>query len=158
MPQQNLVSVNFTEDETAKINTAILSLKETLLPKLKALNPKEKREFSKMGDKTVAFVQKALEQCEANQELVPPFLDVAEFKKDFEAVETLRQIAASLEQLHNECIDTIALAGSDALSAALMFYEAIKSAKRTNVAKAGVIYDDLSVRFPRKRKKAEAVA
>ncbi|MBN2402317.1 MAG: hypothetical protein JXN64_07935 [Spirochaetes bacterium] len=154
MPQQNLVTVNFTGDETANINAAILSLKEALLPKLKQLNPEEKKDVAKMGDKTLAFVQKALEQAETNPELVPPFLDVNEFRSDFNAVETLRQMEASLEQISDALRDTIILAGSDAFSAALMFYDAIKSAKKTNVAKAGAIFDDLSVRFPRGKKKA----
>ncbi|MFH0977334.1 MAG: hypothetical protein V1874_16260 [Spirochaetota bacterium] len=153
MPQQNLVSVGFSEEEAATINAAILSLKETLLPKLKTINADEKKDIPKMGDKTVAFVQKALEQCEANPELVPPFLDVKEFKADFAAVENLRQIAASLGQIIDGCLDTITLAGSDSFSAALMFYDAIKSAKKTNVLKAGAIYEDLSTRFPGARKK-----
>ena len=99
MSQQNFVSVSFTEDESAKTDSAILSLRETLLPKLKELNPEEKKDVAKMGDKTIAFVQKALEQAEANPDLVPPFLDVTEFKSDFDAVEKLRQLQASLAQL-----------------------------------------------------------
>lgn len=156
MPQQNLISVSMDDKDVAEINAAISVLKEKLLPRLRALNPDERRELPKMGDKTVAFVQKALEHCSANPELAPQFLDTSEFGKDMNAVESLRCFHAPLEQIVEGLNDTMLLAGSDAYAAALMFYNTVKTAKNSNIAKAGVIYDDLSARFPGRPSKAAA--
>ena len=74
MSQQNLVTVSITPEELKQISGAIDTLRTTLLPKLKALKPDERMELPKMGDKTVAFVKKALEHCTQNPELAPQYL------------------------------------------------------------------------------------
>lgn len=148
MPQQNLVSFGLPENDLAEIRTAISTLSTKLLPALKSLTAPERMEMAKMGDKTVAFVQKALEHCTANPELAPQFLDVTEFSGDVRAVETLRSIHAPLLQITDSLSDTMMLAGSDAYAAALIFYNSIRSAHKSNIAKAGAIYDDLAGRFP----------
>ncbi|HPF05005.1 MAG TPA: hypothetical protein PK293_03110 [Spirochaetota bacterium] len=84
-------------------------------------------------------------------ELAPQFLDVNEFKNDVQAVETLRSIHSPLEQIAEMLSDSMTLAGSDAYAAALMFYGSVKSAKKSNVAKAAPIYDDLAGRFPTRK-------
>jgi hypothetical protein len=53
-------------------------------------------ELSKMGDKTLAFVQKALEYAEANPTLVPAYLDIAEAKKDFSLSQDLNLMKIQL--------------------------------------------------------------
>ena len=156
MPQQNLFTLNLQQQDIAEINKAIATLKTKLIPALKSMNYEDKNELPKMGDKTIAFVTKAMEHCESNPDLVPPFLDTEEFKKDMKAIETLRSFYSPLEQVTGMLSDSMILAGSDAYSAALMFYGSVKSAKKSNVAKAGSIYDDLSSRFPGTKMKKEA--
>jgi methyl coenzyme M reductase subunit C-like uncharacterized protein (methanogenesis marker protein 7) len=151
MTQQNLITLNIPQNDIAEINKAIATLKTKLIPQLKAIKSEDRKELPKMGDKTVAFVSKALEHCTANPELAPQFLDVNEFKNDVHAVETLRSIYSPLEQIAEMLSDSMTLAGSDAYAAALMFYGSVKSAKKSNVAKAAPIYDDLANRFPAKR-------
>ena len=50
------------------------------------------------------------------------------------------------------------LSGSDAYAAALLFYNSVKGAKKSNIAKAGSIYDDLAERFPGRPLKKEQPA
>lgn len=152
MTQQNLVSLNIPPQDAKEISKAIETLKAKLLPALKTLTNEEKNELSKMGDKSVAFVEKALEYCNANPDLAPPFLDVNEFKADFNTVTELRSYYAPLLQITSSLSDTMTLAGSDAYSAALMFYNSVHYAQKSNVAKAGTIYNDLSARFPGRKK------
>ena len=152
MSQVNNVSLNLTEAELTEINGAISILKEKLLPKLKTLTTDERVELPKMGDKTVAFVTKACEYCSQNPDLVPPFIDKNEFKIDVEAVEKLRNVYNPLLQITESLNDTMILSGSEAYGAALMFYNSVKTAKKSGVPKAGTIFDDLSARFtPRTR-------
>lgn len=158
MTQQNLVSFSIPEGDMAEINAAIATLKSKLLPALKTLKPDERMEMAKMGDKTVAFVQKSLEHCSANPELAPQFLDLKEFTTDVRAIEKLRSIQAPLVQITDSLSDTMMLAGSDAYAAALVFYNSVRVAQKSNIAKAGTIYNDLSGRFPGRPKTKEAHA
>ena len=155
MTQQNLISMEIPQQDLKAINEAVSTLRSKLLPHLKTLKPEDRIALPKMGDKTVAFVIKALEHCSANPELAPPFLNLQEFKEDFSSVEVLRSIYAPLVQITDSLSDSILLSGSDALSAALMFYNSVHYAHKSNVPKAGTIYKDLSERFPG-RKSARA--
>lgn len=153
MSQKNLISFNIPEADLAEIRAAITTLQQKLLPHLVKLSPDERQELLKMGDKTVAFVQKSLEYCEANPDLVPPFLDVAELAVDVAAVMILRSIYQPMLQMTNALSDTTAVAGSDSLSACLMFYSSVKNATRSSNQKAETIYNDLANRFPGRGRK-----
>jgi hypothetical protein len=74
----------------------------------------------------------------------------------FKAVESLRLLYQPLLQITEALGDTITLSGSEAYSGALTFYSSVKSAKKSKIAKAEVICDDLSARFPKGSGKAPA--
>ncbi len=153
MAQPNLVSFNIPEADLAEIKASINVLTTKLLPHLKTLLPEERMELPKMGNKTISFVQKTVEHCEENPDLVPNFLDVAELTKDLRAVEALRVLYQPLLHITDSLSDTMILAGSEAFSGALMFYSSIKNAMKSKIQKAEGVYNDLSARFPSTRKK-----
>ena len=155
MSQQNLISIEISEADIAEINSAIQVLQDKLLPHLSVMTPDERMELVKMGNKSVAFVQDAYTHSSTNLELVPPFLDMEEFSRDTKAVTQMHEIHSTVAQLEAALADTLMLAGSDAMSAALMFYNAVKYAKKSNVPKAEVIYNELSARWADRRKKSD---
>lgn len=157
MSQKNLVSFKIPEADLAEIQACIATLQTKLLPRLTTLSPEERQEMLKMGDKTVSFVQKTVEYCKNNPDLVPPFLDIDELAVDLAAVETIRSIYQPLLQITDSLSDTMSLSGSESFSASLMFYSAVKNAMRSNIQKAETIYSDLSARFPgRSRREKQA--
>lgn len=101
-----------------------------------------------MGDKSVAFVQKAHEYARQNAMLVPPFLDMDAMAVDLAAVQQLRELIQSLAPIDDALHDSFALSGSEAYQAALVFYTNIKAAAKSKAPGAAAIYDDLSIRFP----------
>jgi hypothetical protein len=111
-----------------------------------------------MDDKSVGFVQKTLEYCRQNPDLVPQFLNVDEMTVDVRAVEALRGLYQPLQQITDGLSDTLLLSGSEAYSASLMFYSSTKTAMKSKIQKAETIYNDLSARFPGRSKKAEGDA
>ena len=148
MSQKNRISVKIPEADLAQIKASIATLQEKLLPHLAFLSPEERQDMLKMGDKTLGFVQKSLEYCQSNPDLVPPYIDVAELEVDVAATETLRSLYQPISQIYDGLSDTMALSGSESFSTSLMFYGGIKNAKRQDVKKAETIYNDLSARFP----------
>jgi hypothetical protein len=148
MSQRNLIEVRIPEADLAEIWTAVATLKDKLLPRLQTLSPQERHEIPKMGDKTVAFVQKAHDYAKANPTLTPAYLDVAAMGVDLGATKQLHEILQPLTMVTEALSDSVTLSGSEAYQGALVFYTNIKAAAKSKVAGASVIYDDLSARFP----------
>jgi len=116
------------------------------------LNPDERRSLVKMGDKTLSFVTKANEYAGKNPEMMPVFIKKDEFDIDMADATGLLMIQSDLDKLGLLVEDTRMLAGSEALSAALGFYNNVKLAVKQNVPGAEVIYKDLKQRFPNRNR------
>jgi hypothetical protein len=66
-----------------QIKTLLTQVIELLAPYTIALTPAERHELPKMGEKTLAFVEKAHQFAQQNPAFLPPYLDIAEFGIDF---------------------------------------------------------------------------
>ncbi len=140
-------SIELSEQEQQDVIAALDTLKKVLMPKLVDLNSSEIKQLAKMGDKTMAFVEKAIVHMEQNPSLVPTYVDVAECKKDIEGVSMLREFNNPLEQITEMVSESMMLCGSEAYTASLAFYNAVKGAAKAKVPGAEVIYNDLRKRF-----------
>jgi hypothetical protein len=107
MSQTNQVALEISKADLAEIKEYIQKLNVKLMPYLKTLAADERMELPKMGDKTVGFVQKTLEYCRENPELVPTFLNVADFEADLRGFETLRSLYQPALQLTDALADTM---------------------------------------------------
>ena len=156
MSQKNQISTTIPAetiaDISSKMNLLNVSLANYLLFNL---TPADRMELSKMGDKTIVFVQKSLEYAENNPALVPAYLDIAEAKKDFVLSQDLNNILKQVSMLQRSIEDTMMVAGSEAYNAALVFYNSVKGASRVNVPGSEAVYNDLHQRFSVKSKKTE---
>ena len=153
---ENKVSLVLAAAAITNIKTAIATIEKNL-PALINLTADERIGLPKMGDKTVAFVTKSFEYAKQNPTLIPAFLDMAEFEKDVNAVNSLKSVLNPLQQLVEKLDDTSLQAGSEAYSAALVFYSAVKSAAKAGVPGLKSINDDLQARFPGKGKASDIV-
>jgi hypothetical protein len=153
---ENKISITVSAQTIQDALQAVNTLKG-LLPELVTLTPDERRAYLKMGDKSLAFVQKAQEYAGLHPTLVPSFVNVAEMKKDIDAVTALQTIYRALNEIHSALDDSILLSGSEAFMAALTFYNAAKNAAKSNVQGAKEIADDLGTRFPGKKRKQAPV-
>ena len=150
--QENRISIVINDVALQNILSAIETIK-TNLPDLISLSLEERSTLPKMGDKTLAFVQKTFAYAKQNPDIVPNYIDLDEFQKDLEAVEKLNQTLRPLAKLSEELEDSIMLAGHEAYMAALAIYTAFKAAAKSNVPGMKNIVEDLGERFPRAKKK-----
>jgi hypothetical protein len=148
MAQQDLISLNIPAADLEEIKAAIAVLKTKLQPHLKDLTPQDRQELPKMGDKTSAFVQKALEYGQQYPDLVPSYLDLQAFAIDVQAIVLLREMAQGLVPLTDALEDSLMLSGSEAYQAALLFYNNAKNAAKAKMTNAASVAEDLSARFP----------
>ena len=154
MSQENLISTSISAETLVAVNTNLTAINTALANILLFnLTAAERQSLRIMGDKSIAFVQKALEYGENNPALLPPYLNLAEAQKDFALTHDLYGILQQINTLQRAVEDTMMVAGSEAYDAALIFYNSVKGASRVNVPGSEAVYNDLQQRFAVKLQK-----
>ncbi|MBD2461327.1 hypothetical protein H6G89_09735 [Oscillatoria sp. FACHB-1407] len=148
----NLISASLPAADQADILTALTTIREKL-PFLLGLTPEQRRSLCRMGDKSRAFVDRALELATQNADLMPRCLDVEEMRRDLELVEALYPILFSIGQLKELIEDTYLLAGSEAYSAARTAYNSARANGKTMGLSEAV--DQMGRHFSRKSRKTK---
>jgi len=151
---QNLVSLNLSAQDLADIDNALATLRRVFAP-LIALQPSQRRDLYKMGDKSEAFCRQTLSVLAANPQIIPPSLNLAEAQADLAALDQLRPRLMQLEQLVERADDTVLALGSDVITVALEGYGLLKVSGKSEALKGA--RKDLSARFSRASKAAEPV-
>ena len=149
---EQAIPPNVLAQARAKIEEA----KTLLAPYLIALTPEERQKLPKMGEKSLEFVEKAHDFAQQNPNLVPPYLDMDEFGKDFNEAHGLWTTHNSVRQLDEGLADTEMAAGSEGYQAALVFYQSVKMAAAQDVPGAKAVYEELRTRFPQRGGKRKA--
>lgn len=148
----NQISATLDQTNRDAVMAAIATLKEKL-PFLIDLTA-QRKSLPKMGDKSRAFVSKALEVATQNPDFLPRSFDLEEMRQDVELFESLYPILLSLTQLHELVDDTCIVVGSDAYGAALVVYNFAKASGKG--AGLDAVADEMGRRFARKSRKVEA--
>lgn len=143
---QNRISVDIPQSTLDAIKQTVDSLKSQL-SFLQALTPEERMTMPKMGDKSRAFVEKALEVASQNPELLPRYFNEDELRKDLSLYNALYPVYLALSQLQEKLSDTLLLAGSEAYLASLVVYRSLRQLPSSAGLQATL--DDLSKRFDR---------
>ena len=149
MPDNRITATLSQADLTAVMDA--ISTIRTKLPFLLDLTLEERRQLPKMGDKSRAFVQQALEVATQNEDMLPRSFSVEEMRRDVELANALQPIMVGLNQLQELVDDTYLQVGSEAYTAALLVYQYARAAGK-GAALDGML-DALGQRFARKTKK-----
>lgn len=149
------ISAKLSLVEREAVMDAIATIREKLTF-LIDLTTEERKSLPKLGDKSRAFVSKALEIATQNPDFLPRSFDLDEMRRDIELFEALYPILLSLTQLQELIDDTSVAVGSEAYAAALMVYNYAKASGKG--AGLDSMIDDLGRRFARKSKKAQPQA
>jgi hypothetical protein len=151
----NRASAKLSPADKEAVMNAITTIKEKL-PFLIDLSTEERKSLPKLGDKSRAFVSKALEIATQNPDFLPRSFDLDEMRQNIELFEALYPILLSLTQLQELVDDTSVAVGSEAYAASLMVYNYAKASGRG--AGLDSMIDDLGRRFARKSKKIQPQA
>lgn len=147
MAQTNMVSFTIPQADKDAIMQHIAGIKNLLKPHVYPLTNDQRDVLPKMGDKTLPFVQKALEYSETNPEFVPNAVDTAEWKKDLDSWEDMVTIKNGLTQIVSDVKDTAMVLGSEAYAPARFYNDQVKLGVKQGNSSAKPIADDLGKRF-----------
>jgi hypothetical protein len=132
----------------AQVHSQVSAVIQQIQPYSIALTPHERQTMLKMGDKSLAFVEKAHDYAVDNPTLTPSYRDMAAFDVDFADAHGLWSLLTLIKQLEEAVEDTIMTAGSEAYHAALAFYHNVQAAAKDDIPGAKAIFENLKTRFP----------
>ncbi len=144
---KNRISIEISGEAKTKVTESLNGIEEAIGGQLISLTNKDRVQLPKMSDGTIPFVEKVISYAKSSPEFLPPYVDVVEMDNDFTLVEALTDVLREVKQLHDNLEDTITLAGSEAYTAALSYYNSVKMAAKLEVPGAKSIQSDLSKRF-----------
>ncbi len=148
----NHISATLVKADRDAVMAAITTIKEKL-PFLLDPTVEQRKSLPKMGDKSRAFVSKALEVATQNPDFLPRSFDLDEMRRDVELFESLYPILLSVTQLQELVDDTCMAVGCDAYAAALTVYNFAKASGKGSGLDA--LVDEMGRRFARKSRKVE---
>ena len=144
----NRVSATLSNADQEAVLAAIETIRQKP-PFLIDLTTSERVAMTKLGDRSQAFVKKALEVALQNRGRLPVSFDLEEMRRDAQLFENLAAIRLALDKLCNLVDDTTMQAGAEAYAAARAVYAAMKTPHAGPALRTAS--DDLSKRFRRKR-------
>jgi hypothetical protein len=156
----NKISAVLSDADKASILNFIQLIKK-LLPFLLALTEKERKDFRKMGPKSVDYVNLNLQGAQNFPDTLPGNFDTDEFGNDVSLVNQLLAIQIPLASLLEGVNDTLLAAGSDSMMEADIVYGYLKAAAKNNAAVKGLVAQ-IAQRYAKQAaahtKKADAAA
>jgi hypothetical protein len=144
------ISAKMSDTNREVVLSAIATIKASM-PFMVDLTVEDRKALPKMGDKSRAFVTKALEIATQNPDFLPRSFDLEEMRKDVELFDQLYPLLLSLNQLQEMMENTYTAVGSEAYTAALTIYKYAKASDQGGGLEG--ILDDLGQRFTQKSKK-----
>lgn len=143
-----------TQAQRESIIGSLTTIRENL-EFLVSLTPLERRRMPKMGQKSRAFVEDAIEAGIRNPGMLPRALDPQTMRDQLDLTDQVREISASVAQLNERLADTLTLLGSQLYEDARLVYQLT----RTRAAKGDGLKsatEVLSRRFSKQGRRARS--
>lgn len=144
------ISYELSEESYGQIAQNIRSL-DSLLTFAVNLTKEDRRKYQTMGDKTVTFVEKGVQYVDERPDLVPPYLDIPEFKRDLKLAKQLKELLIMVEPVVEKISDSYLAAGADAYEWARKLYSYVKTAANSGAPGSDTIAAELKKRYGRRK-------
>ena len=107
MSTNNQINIEIPQAILDEVYADLQNCRTKLAPYLQGLSFDQKQSLFKMGDKTVATVQKVKSYTDTNTESIPGYMNVAEFGKDEKVVTELDPLNNLSRPLASNISDTM---------------------------------------------------
>lgn len=149
---QNLIHLALTPQYlTEQVDKALDTLDAFTLGMI-SLSPEERKNMTKMGDKSEAFCRLAVDVFKQNERILPKTFDMESYLLDLATLDLLRARLVRLTRITEMMQDTEMALGSDLMVNSLEGYSYLKIAGKS----MGLddLREQMSVRFSRRAKHA----
>ena len=155
MAIDNMISVDFSDQELNKIENALNEVMQLLSGKVINLTPEERKQYGSIADKNKVFVDKCKAYMEQDPTTVPNTLDKHEFDKDYKARQQMEEPLKKLSRITEMLMDTKILLDFDNYNGSLSYYRYVKFLATQNTPGITSIYADLNQHFQSMGKRAK---
>ncbi len=119
MALDNLISVQFSEEEIQQINQALAQINAVLEGKVVNLTPEERIQYGSIADRNKVLVDKCKAYMEQDPTTVPPTVDKTEFDADYIARQQVEDPYRAIMRVAEKLKDTKTLLDHDNFTAAI---------------------------------------
>lgn len=147
MALENLISIEFTEEELTNLDTHLEGIQQILAGKTVNITPEQRRQYGSIGNQNKLIVDKAKTYMEQHPNWIPNFLDKAEFDKDYNARQQIEERTQRLQNLTQQLVDTKTLLDHDNYTNSLSFYRMMRYLSGENEPGSKTVYEDMKVLF-----------
>ena len=143
MAIDNLISVEFTDQELTKLGNALNEIAQLLSGKVINLTPEERKQYGSIGDKNKIFVDKCKAYMEQNIDTLPKTIDKHEFDKDYKARQQMEEPLRMVLRIAEMLSDTKILLDFDNYNGSISYYRYVKFLATQNTPGITSVYEDL---------------
>ncbi|TPN84512.1 hypothetical protein [Aquimarina algicola] len=147
MALENLISINFTEEELTALDGHLSEIRNILEGKTINLTPDKRQQYGRIANQNKLIVDKAKNYMEQHPTWIPNFLDKEEFDRDYVARKQIEDRVQLLENLAQQLLDTKTLLDHDNYTNSLTFYRMVRFLAGENEPGAKTVYEDMKVLF-----------
>ena len=147
MALENLISIEFTNEELTQLDAHLDGIQQVLAGKTINITPEQRRQYGRIANQNKLIVDKAKNYMEQHPNWVPNFIDKVEFDKDYIARQQIEGRVQLLENLAQQLIDTKTLLDHDNYTNTLSFYRKMRYLAGENEAGAKTVYEDMKTLF-----------
>ena len=151
----NKFNTDIPDSVIADVQAKITEINDLLKPYYVDLSQDEKDHLPKIADKTLSFAEKTDGYLDSEPKFNPAYIDVTETHKDFANYKKVLPVIEKFQALEDNLININVAAGSDAFIQYLAYYSNVREADKRGIPGAKAIYEELSKRFPGRKKKSE---
>lgn len=153
--KDNLASIAFTAAEVQQLKDALDTIDSILNGKVLNLTPEERQQYGSVNETNKLFVNKIRDFAQQNPQHIPPFLDMTEFEKDYQAREVCEKNVIRLTSITEKLDDTKTALDFDNYRTSLAVYKLVQYLAAQNVPGMTTWDNELKQFFPRTTKKPE---
>ena len=158
MAIDNMISVEFTDQELTKLGNALNEVMQLLSGKVVNLSPDERMQYGSIADKNKVFVDKCKAYMEQDPTTVPNTLNKHEFDKDYKARQQMEEPLRMVLRIAEMLSDTKILLDFDNYNGSISYYRYVKFLATQNTPGITSVYEDLRQHFERAAKGSKAKA
>ncbi len=147
MALDNLISVSFTAEELAEIDSALEALENIMKGKAVNLTPKQRQQYGRVAYEKEVWVEKVFSYMKQYPASVPVYINMAEHTTDMEAHRALNPRIDRLNGILQGMSDTNLLLGYDIDHNARSYYRSQGEAAKENDPGATTRYRDMKQQF-----------
>lgn len=149
MINDDLIQVVFTAEEKENAKQALTTLLGIITPKAPVLSNDDRRAYGSVAELNKLKINKSRTYMKQFPELVPSFVDLNEFERDFQTRVEAEELIMLAEDALRRLTDMKIMLDYDNYQDVLAFYRSVRYSASEKIGNAVTVYNDMKQFFPR---------